>query len=159
MREEDHVATSIPEVLLVEADAEDRQLYGAWLEGAGFEVMACPGPRAPEYTCIGGREGRCPLAMAADVVVLDVQLDSDLLAQGTSAGEVLSLYTSSGVPVVAIGPQTDVAGLFSETDVTWLPWPPNRQEFVTSVRRALAMPSSRPPRAARGPETRLGAGL
>jgi hypothetical protein len=44
-------------VLLVERDSEERDLIGGWLENAGYDVLACPGPSAPDYTCIGGDGG------------------------------------------------------------------------------------------------------
>ena len=90
-------------VLVVETDDEERERLGRMLEGAGYHVMSCPGPSAPEYTCIGGLEGYCPLIERADVVVLDTWLASDEAGLGTSSDELLQLYTNSGRTVVAIG--------------------------------------------------------
>ena len=90
-------------VVVVETDDEERERLRSLLEGAGYHVMACPGPSAPEYTCIGGREGYCPLIERADVVVLDTWLDSDEAGPGTSSDELLQLYVNSGRTVVAIG--------------------------------------------------------
>jgi pimeloyl-ACP methyl ester carboxylesterase len=44
-----------PTVLLVEADADERGLFGTWLEEEGFGLLTCPGPTEPDYTCIGAR--------------------------------------------------------------------------------------------------------
>lgn len=90
-------------VLLVEADPGERELFSSWLEGSGFTVLACPGPTEPDYTCVGDRTGACPLADAADVVVLDMSLDSEALMTGTAAEELLGLYLVSGRPVVTLG--------------------------------------------------------
>ena len=44
----------------VEADADERDRFGAWLEDEGFELLVCVGPTEPDYTCIGARTGACP---------------------------------------------------------------------------------------------------
>ena len=90
-------------VLVVDADPAERERFGTWLEGAGFAVLACPGPTEPDYTCVGSREGACPLVAEADVVVLDMSLDSETLMTGTPAEELLGLYLMAGRPVVVLG--------------------------------------------------------
>src|SRR6266498_3675726 len=72
-------------VLLVEADADERDRFGAWLEDEGFDLLTCPGPTEPDYTCIGARTGACPLAAEASVVILDMSLDSEAVVMGTAA--------------------------------------------------------------------------
>ena len=90
-------------VLVVEADPAERESFSSWLEESGFTVLACPGPTEPDYTCVGDRTGACPLADAADVVVLDMSLDSEALMMGTAAEALLGLYLVSGRPVVTLG--------------------------------------------------------
>ena len=90
-------------VLVVEADPAERELFSSWLEGSGFTVLACPGPTEPDFTCVGDRKGTCPLAEAADVVVLDMSLESEALMRGTAAEDLLGLYLVSGRPVVTLG--------------------------------------------------------
>jgi len=90
-------------VLVVGADPAERELFSSWLEGSGFSVLACPGPSEPDYTCLGDRTGACPLADAADVVVLDMSLESEALMRGTAAEELLALYLMSDRPVVTLG--------------------------------------------------------
>jgi hypothetical protein len=90
-------------VLLVELDESRRERLGKALDGAGYEVIACPGPTAPDYRCIGGREGYCPLVERADVVVLDPWLAGDELGVGTSADELVQLYSQRGRTVVLLG--------------------------------------------------------
>jgi hypothetical protein len=89
-------------VLLVESDEGERERVGSALEEAGYQVIACPGPTAPDYTCMGGREGYCPLLERADVVVLDPWLAGDEIGVGTSPDDLLALYVGSGRTVVAI---------------------------------------------------------
>jgi hypothetical protein len=89
-------------VLLVESDEGERERLGQALEEAGYQVIACPGPTAPDYTCIGGREGYCPLLERADVVVLDPWLAGDEFGVGTPPEELFGRYAGSGRTVVAI---------------------------------------------------------
>lgn len=127
---------SDPTVLLVEADSEARELIGSWLEGAGFQVLACPGPQAPGYVCVGGRTRSCPLIEPADAIVVDLQLVSEDAMDGTTAGDLLALYTSSGKPVVAFGPDTEIAKVFTPAVVIGQ-WPPEPYSLVKSVQDAL----------------------
>ena len=90
-------------VLLVEADAEERRRFGRWLEDDGFDLLTCPGPVEPDYTCIGGRTGVCPLAAEASIVVLDMSLDSEAVVMGTAAEDLLGMYLLSGHRVVVLG--------------------------------------------------------
>ncbi len=90
-------------VLVVEADPLERERFGSWLEGAGFDVLLCPGPTEPDYTCVGVRDGVCPLVADAAVVVLDMSLESEAVMMGTAAEEVLGLYLLSGSRVVVLG--------------------------------------------------------
>lgn len=90
-------------VLLVEADAGERRRFGRWLEDDGFDLLTCPGPVEPDYTCIGGRTGACPLAAEASIVVLDMSLDSEAVVMGTAAEDLLGMYLLSGHPVVVLG--------------------------------------------------------
>jgi hypothetical protein len=99
MAEERHAGA----VLLVEADVVERELIASALDADGFEVLTCPGPTEPDYTCVGGRTGTCPLVDEAAVVVLDMRLDSEAVMTGTPAEELLGLYLTSGRPVVALG--------------------------------------------------------
>ena len=90
-------------VLMVESQQEERERLGRAIEDAGYEVLSCPGPTEPGYTCIGGREGYCPLVERADVVVLDPWLAGDDYGSGTSADELVELYAARGRTVVLLG--------------------------------------------------------
>jgi hypothetical protein len=98
-------------------------------------VIACPGPTAPDYRCIGGREGYCPLLERADVVVLDSWLDGDELGVGTTSDELLDLYTAGRRSAVVLG-----SGLwrqpFAEGRVIYLDERPESAEIVAAVRSA-----------------------
>ena len=89
-------------VLLVEADADERDRLGSWLEEEGFDVITCTGPTEPDYTCVGARAGACPLVEGASVVVLDMSTRSEGVMQGTAAEELLGLYLFAGARVVAL---------------------------------------------------------
>jgi CheY-like chemotaxis protein len=125
-------------VLLVEAEPATRRRYADWLEDAGYEVSTCPGPSAPDYTCVGGRRGRCPLIEPADAVVLDLDVDSEIEQEGTSAFELLSLYTTSGKPVVAVGTDPRIVGVLPERLAAGLLGPTTRPQLLQAVGESIA---------------------
>jgi CheY-like chemotaxis protein len=120
-------------VLLVERSREARDRIGRWLEEEGYEVLDCPGPTGPEYRCVAGRTGRCPLVHGADAVVIDLWLESDAVLEGTSAIDLLGYYLGSGLPVVALTHAEEAVRLFCEENLATLPWPPDRREVVETV--------------------------
>lgn len=128
-------------VLLVEADDDDRERFGRWLEDAAFDVVSCPGPRAPGYTCIGGREGACPLTADVDLIVLDTRLDSELAVEGTSASDLLSVYRATGKPILLVAPDGSLGA--SEPGVVRLAWPPDRADLLLAARSLTVQSPSR----------------
>jgi hypothetical protein len=124
-------------VLVVEADAAERGRFGAWLEEAGFDVLVCPGPIEPDYTCLGSRGGTCPLAAEAGVVVLDMSLESEGVVMGTPAEELLGMYLVSGHRVVVLGshPGEDLPGQLKR-----LRRHPQRPELIEAVRTLAEAP-------------------
>lgn len=107
-------------VLLVRGEDEERDLMGSWLEAGGYDVMVCPGPGAPDYTCVGERTGRCPLAEAADVVVLDGRLESGEVPDGTSPYDLLALYRTLDRPVLVLDGALEIADLLEDEGVHFL---------------------------------------
>jgi hypothetical protein len=122
-------------VLLVESDTNERERIGEALEDAGYQVIGCPGPTAPDYRCIGGREGYCPLLERADVVVLDSWLAGDELGIGTPSDELLDLYAGGGRPVVVLG-SGGWRQPFAGGRVIYLDEHPKTGEIVAAVRTA-----------------------
>ena len=122
-------------VLLVESYPEASERLGGALEAAGYEVLSCPGPTAPDYTCVGAREGSCPLLEHADVVVLDPWLEAEELGIGTSANALVELYAGRGRTVVVLG---SIGWLepFAGGHVIPLGHRPDAREVVAAVRSA-----------------------
>jgi hypothetical protein len=118
-------------VLVVEADRVERERFGSWLEQSGFEVLYCPGPTEPDYTCVGARDGICPLAAEASVVILDMSLDSEAVMVGTPAEELLGLYLMSGRRILVLGsrPGEEVPG-----QLVRIRRHPSREQLVEAVR-------------------------
>ncbi len=118
-------------VLVVEADASLREQYGTWLEDSGFEVLVCPGPTEPDYTCVGGRGAACPLMAEVDLVVLDMSLDSEAVLTGTAAEEILALYLMTGKRIIVLGshPGEEVEGQLARMSRY-----PGRDELVDALR-------------------------
>jgi CheY-like chemotaxis protein len=125
-------------VLIVDHDREGRERAGKWFERAGYRVLACPGPAAQGLTCVGGEGGPCPLVEAADLVVLDLWLQSDILMQGTSSLELLMYYISTDKPIIAISHGPDGSHLFAEESLAVLEWPADRAELTETARALLA---------------------
>ncbi|HEX6230927.1 MAG TPA: hypothetical protein VF029_04390 [Actinomycetota bacterium] len=128
-------------ILVVEADAAERGRFGSWLAGEGFDVLVCPGPTGPDYTCVGARSGACPLVAEAAVVVLDMSLESEAVVMGTAAEELLGMYLLTGRGVVVLGshPGGEVPGQLRR-----LPRHPGREELLGAVRELCAVaPSNR----------------
>ncbi len=118
-------------VLLVEADADERDRLGSWLEEEGFDVITCTGPTEPDYTCVGAREGACPLVEGASVVVLDMSTRSEGVMQGTAAEELLGLYLFAGARVVALAshPGEEIRG-----SLIRMHRHPEREDLLRAVR-------------------------
>jgi hypothetical protein len=118
-------------VILVEADADERDRLGSWLEEEGFDVITCTGPTEPDYTCVGARAGACPLVEAASVVVLDMSTRSEAVMQGTAAEELLGLYLFAGARVVALAshPGEEIRG-----SLIRMRRHPGREDLVGAVR-------------------------
>lgn len=126
-------------VLVVEADPEERGRLAGWLEESGYDVTSCPGPTAPDYTCIGSRGGECALAAEASIIVLDMSLESEAVMTGTAAEELLAMYLFDGHRIIALGshPGGDVPG-----QLVRLHRHPERETLVDAVHRlARAVPS------------------
>jgi hypothetical protein len=125
-------------VLVVASDNDERRSISAWLEDAGFaDVMICPGPGAPDYTCLGGRGVACPLAQVADLVVVDLKLRSDDVMQGTPGWQLMLYYYEQGKPIVALCGPEDAVHPSSEDQITVIARPIERDEFLAAMRMAL----------------------
>ena len=126
---------SRPTVLIVEADAGERERLGGALEAKGLDVLLCSGPTAPNSTCIGSREGSCPLARSADVIVLDLWLESDTVLAGTPGSELLAFYRASGQPVVTLSRPGGAIDATVDDDLIHLERWPAPDEVVSAVDR------------------------
>jgi CheY-like chemotaxis protein len=120
-------------VLVVEQDECRRDQVGGWLEGAGFDVLACPGPSAPSYTCLASCNAPCPLAAGADVVVLDMHLAPDDALQGTPGWELLLYYLDRGRRIVVLSGPDDAMRPHSDDGVVVVRRPPDRRTLIDAV--------------------------
>ena len=124
--------------LLVEWRVPSRERFGAVLEGAGYDVTMCPGPSGPDYECIGGRGQACPLVSEADVVVLDLRLESDEMDSGVPAWQLAIAYREAGKPLVVLAGESDPVKLVREPGVAILPRRPDPASLLDAVRSVLA---------------------
>ena len=108
-----------------------------WVHEAGFEVVACPGPQGPDFDCAGASSYGCPLAEDADLVVLDLELESDLMVCGVAAWELLHYYRSLDKPVVVLTAPGDPTRPLPEQRIAVLRRPPDRSALVEAIRVLL----------------------
>lgn len=124
-------------ILIVDPDADRRYRLGSQLEEAGYDVMRCPGPTRPEYTCQGSRSGHCPLMEDAAAVVLDLEAGDAVGMTGTSGHELLGFYRSHDRPVVVLAGTRGELGPLPDADVRLVTWPADRAEIRRSLRDLL----------------------
>jgi hypothetical protein len=129
-------------VLIVESEAAQRDEMAAWLDDAGYDVELCPGPSAPDYTCIGGRGRPCPLANGADMVVLNEHLTSDALMRGTPGWQLLTYYMELGKPVVVLIDASDFVLPRDDHQVKVLNRPVDRRSLLKAL-AALSVTAER----------------
>lgn len=123
-------------VLLVEPDQDDRERFGGWLESAGIDPINCPGPHAPDFSCLGTSNGGCPLVELADVAVLDVRRLPSVSTAGLPGWRLLRFYLEHGKPVVVIADRYRKPR-FRPEQVFVLRPNPGRESLLLAVRAVL----------------------
>lgn len=89
-------------VLVVSSDAGLLEQVAGWVGGDGFEVVMCPGPHRPDYSCMGLRGERCPLDVVADLTVLDLHPAGADFADETGRAALVKQYQAGGRPVLVL---------------------------------------------------------
>ena len=123
-------------VLLVEPDPVERERFGSWLESAGVDPINCPGPHAPDFTCLGTSNTGCPLVKPADVAVLDVRRLPGVSTRGLPGWRLLRYYLEHGKPVVVIADRYHNPR-FRREQVFVLRPNPGRESLLLAVRALL----------------------
>lgn len=126
-----------PTVLLVEPDADVRDLYGTWLEDAGMDAINCPGPHMPGFTCLGTCDRPCPLTDVADVAVLDMRRLPGLSRRGLPGWRLLRHYLARGKPVVVIADNFRKDRSFRPEQVFVLRPNPSAESLMLAIRAML----------------------
>jgi hypothetical protein len=125
-------------ILLVEHDEGRRALFGGWLQDAGYDVLTCPGPSAPGYSCVGSREGHCALVDPASLVVLDLSFSPDATVRAPIGGNLLGFYLFTGKPIIALGSGDDLLADPLDDRLIALERTPDRNDFLGKVRSAMS---------------------
>jgi hypothetical protein len=126
-----------PVALVVAFDSRIGARTTQLLERTGFEVLWCPGPGRPDFTCIGVLTDRCPLAHTADLIVLDLWLEGDVAAQGAGSIDLLEYYRSTETPIIALDHGAERARSFPDQQVTVLAWPPDPAQLRSAALASL----------------------
>ena len=129
-------------ILLVEHDEGRTALFGGWLQDAGHEVLTCPGPSAPGYSCIGSRSGHCPLVAPASLVVLDLSFSPEATIRAPIDIDLLGFYLLTGKPIIALGRGDDLLADRLENQLIALERTPDRGDFLRTVERVIARQGS-----------------
>ncbi|MGZ4119847.1 MAG: hypothetical protein ACXVQS_04225 [Actinomycetota bacterium] len=124
-------------MLIVEHDDPARAEIGDWLEEAGFDVIACPGPLAPDYVCVAGWGRGCALASASDAVVLNIHQASDLMMRGTLGWQLFLYYYEAGKRIVALTDPEDAVRPVDEERVRVLPRPVQKDALISALHSVL----------------------
>jgi len=128
-------------ILVVSSNDDERRNISGWLEDEGYDdVMFCPGPGAPDYTCIGSRGAPCPLSDAADLVVIDLRLRSDAMIAGTPGWQLMPYYYEQGKKIIVISGQEDPVLLRPDEQVRIIGRPAQRDELVQAM-QSFASPA------------------
>lgn len=122
-------------VLVVDPDVKERTWTADSLESVGMRALLCPGPSKPDYSCIGVRKDSCALAVAADVVVLNMRLASDEAYSGIPGWGLLATYLNRGAKVVALVDPADPVRLFPDASLAVVRRPPSKRELLSAIRR------------------------
>jgi len=115
----------------------ERALIGGWLQDAGYDVLTCPGPSAPEYSCIGSRAGGCALVDPASLVVIDLSFSPDAMVRAPIGAHLLGFYLLTGKPIIALGRGDDLLADPLENQLVALERTPDRGDFLATVRSMI----------------------
>jgi len=128
-------------VLLVEPDAVKRDQFGSWLETAGFGVINCPGPPGAGMACLGQRGRACGLVEISDLLIVDLRLVRDAVADRTPGRRLVHYYLSLGKPVILLGDPEQLGKRYRDDQVVVLPQGRNvsRRTFMKTVQRLEAI--------------------
>jgi len=127
-----------PVVLLVERDPEIRVRVAGWIRETGSPCLTCAGPGGPDFACPVTSGQRCPLAEAADVVVLNMEAPGDVALRGTAGWELLIAYEGLGIPVIALSAPLDAVRPRGDERLVVLPRPVDRSELLRALESSCA---------------------
>lgn len=115
-----------PTALVVDPASGERERVADALEAFGYEVRFCPGP--PEGgSCVGIREGRCPLSADASLVVLAMRTAS-------TDRSLLDLYLAQGHAVIAIASEADPVHARTDANLVAVPPAPDGLTLANAIR-------------------------
>jgi len=125
-------------VLVVSSDAGLREQVAVWVGEAGYEVITCPGPHPPGYSCIGLRGERCPLDAVADLTVLDLHPSGLALGDETGRAALVEIYQADGRPVLVLADELSSEPHAETSGAAILERTADRGALMASVRELLS---------------------
>ena len=100
-------------------------------------MLTCPGPERPDFDGAGATKYACPVAESADLIVLDLELECDLLVCGVAAWGLLHYDRSIERPVVVLWGIDDPMRPLPGDRIAVLRRPPDRDAVVETTRVLL----------------------
>jgi hypothetical protein len=125
-------------VLVVAADAEIGARVQSVAEYNGNDVFWCGGPRRPTFLCAGATGERCTLTERADVVVVDMWLETDEARCGLPSWHLIRYYRNLGIPVLALVGPNGLPGPLTDDGVHAIARHADPSEMRQAIRDAIA---------------------
>jgi hypothetical protein len=126
-----------PEVLIVTPARTIWAPLARALDAEGYEVIVCPGPQPPSFTCIGAKRDRCSLSRGVAGVVIDGWLASDEGRKGVPSWHLVLHYRQLGLPVVVLLGPDGLPGPVRDEGIRTLSRDAEPDEVCEALRSAI----------------------
>jgi len=117
--------------VVVSPDEQRARTWSAWLRGAGYATVTCPGPEAMDCPRLEGE--RCARRHLFDLAVIDVDPLDGAETWGGWPQRMCTKEPDDGRSVLVSS--SDERPPFADEGI-WLDGPPTPEALVTAVRRA-----------------------
>ena len=127
-------------IVVVQRDPSVRERYAGWLRAAGYDVVTCAGPTAPDYFCPVLKHCGCMESENTDAMVYDPCLvsEQDHPASERIIYRLREFYPEKPVVVIDCGSMTpQLSRLAEEDEGVVLLRDPSPSSLVEHLRKVL----------------------
>ena len=125
--------------VVVSPDEQRARTWSAWLRGAGYATVICPGPEGMDCPRLDGE--RCLRRQLFDLAVIDVEPTDGAETWGGWPQRACTKEPDDGRSVLVGGSEAQPP--FADSSI-WLAGPPTPESLVAAIRRAGRTPLRRP---------------